>query len=64
MDKAGRVRLNITRNSKGFSYEFTFDEEGTSPKEVLAKAEAFKDLVEAKVEQWTIDLTEKNVYGA
>lgn len=64
MDKHGRVRLNITRNSKGFGYDFTIEEEDADPEAILLVAEQFMWQVELKIEGWTLELQDKQREGA
>jgi hypothetical protein len=55
MEGQTRFRLNITKNSKGWGYEYTIDSTEHSPEGLVKEARDFKDLIEAEIRQWTLD---------
>ena len=55
MEGQTRFRLNITRNTKGYGYEFTVDSTEHSPEGLVKEAREFKELIEAEIKQWTLD---------
>jgi len=59
MEANGRVRLNITKNSKGYGYDFTIEQGSDDLKQAmndtLQETRAFKMSVEEMIREWELE---------
>ena len=60
MEGQTRYRLNISKNTRGYGYDFTIDSTEFIPTDLVDEAREFKKLIQAEIKAWTLAEAKQN----